>query len=117
MLPAIDDIDTISPSPDALSSEAKVRMVANWPRQLTANIRSIRSSSSAIEIAMRHGLGKAGGVDEHVESTVAALDLDAQRRQRRGLRDIRNERDVPLARQGAAPRPCRGRFLRQVTMR
>ena len=48
---------------------------------------------------MRYRFGKSGRVDEHVEPTIAALDFDAHRRQRRGLRDIRNQRDVPLARQ------------------
>ena len=58
MLPAIEEIDTTRPSPEAFSIGAKVRMVANWPRQLTANMRSISSSSSASRSACGTGLVK-----------------------------------------------------------
>ena len=44
---AMEEMNTISPSPLALSIGANARTVANWPRQLTANIASIRASSSA----------------------------------------------------------------------
>ena len=47
VVPEIEDTETINPSPLAFSSGAKTRMVANWPRQFTANTWSISSSSSA----------------------------------------------------------------------
>ena len=55
---AMEEMDTISPSPDAFSSGAKVRTLANWPRQFTWNMRSISSSVSASRLAWGTGLVK-----------------------------------------------------------
>ena len=55
---AMEEIDTTSPSPEALSRGAKVRIAANWPRQLTANMRSISSSSVPSRSACGTGLVK-----------------------------------------------------------
>ena len=52
----MDETETISPSPEAFSIGAKARMAANWPRQLTANMRSISASSSASRSACGTGL-------------------------------------------------------------
>ncbi len=81
------------PSPDAFSRGAKVRMVANWPRQFTANIRSISSSSSASRSAWGTRLGEAGGIHQHVQLAAAPLDLAAQRRP--ASRSARHRRQGP----------------------
>ncbi|MNV83905.1 hypothetical protein D3C71_1777420 [compost metagenome] len=45
--PAMDPTLTTRPSPLARSNGANARIAANWPRQLMANISSIRASSRA----------------------------------------------------------------------
>ena len=96
----MEEMNTTRPSPVAFSMGAKARTVANWPRQLTANIWSIRASSSASRSAWGDGLGEAGGVDQDVQPAPAGGDRVAQGVDRGSVGDIRRQGGVATAGKG-----------------
>ena len=99
------DIDTTSPSPEALSSGAKARIGGELAAPVDGEHAVDQLVVQRVEIGMRHRLGEARRVDQDVEPAVALLD-----RRRAG----RSATDVSATSAGKAEWPEPGRAVDQA---
>jgi hypothetical protein len=67
------------------------RLVAQAATSLAMRIRLFAIRLSMRLVRRGHWLGEASGAYQQVEAAVSPFDLAAQRRQRRGLRDVRDK--------------------------
>ena len=68
---AMEEMNTISPSPLAFSMGAKARTVANWPRQLTAEHLVDQRVVQRVEVGVGYRLGEPSRVHQHIQPAVS----------------------------------------------
>ena len=97
MLAAIEEMNTASASSLAFRSGISSRIVANCPRQLTANMRSMNASSSASRSAWGDGFREARRVHENVYAAEVLFQFAAQRLERGRIGNVGFEGGVSAA--------------------